>query len=127
MFFVCHVVKFDDELADVFTTLLGTGNQRRVFGGDGRRYVQIEYFNTYSRLTNHFLVSVFGSSTGIAIEDQNRLDTIHRRLGLFTDSPQDVKDPEKGSEERASDSERASDEGGKNIREGGGNNNRGGI
>ncbi|KAJ7773317.1 general substrate transporter [Mycena metata] len=63
---------------------------------------------------------VFGSSTGIAREDQNRLDTIHRRLGLFTDSPQDAKDPEKGSDERASDS--ASDEGGKNMRERGTNN-----
>lgn len=43
------------------------------------------------------------------MEDQTRLDTIHRRLGLFTDTPQDAKDPEaKGSEERVSDSEGAS-------------------
>ncbi|KAJ7158721.1 general substrate transporter [Mycena filopes] len=56
---------------------------------------------------------VFGSTTGIAMEDQTRLDNIHRRLGLFTDSPQDAKDPEaKGSEERTSDSEKASDGGG---------------
>ncbi|KAJ6494861.1 general substrate transporter [Mycena vitilis] len=49
---------------------------------------------------------VFGSTTGIALEDQSRLDAIHRRLGLFTDSPKDVKhDPEaKGSEERVSES-----------------------
>ncbi|KAJ7030473.1 hypothetical protein C8F04DRAFT_1113800 [Mycena alexandri] len=62
---------------------------------------------------------VFGSSTGIAIEDQNRLDTIHRRLGR--------QDPEKASEERASDSERASDEGGKRSEKEGGNNNIGAI
>jgi sugar porter (SP) family MFS transporter len=51
---------------------------------------------------------VFGSTTGIALEDQSRLDAIHRRLGLFTDSPQDVKqDAEaKGSEERVSESEK---------------------
>ncbi|KAF7374858.1 MFS glucose transporter mfs1 [Mycena sanguinolenta] len=47
---------------------------------------------------------VFGSTTGIALEDQARLEAIHRRLGLFDDSPQETKnDPEaKGSEERAS-------------------------
>jgi sugar porter (SP) family MFS transporter len=51
---------------------------------------------------------VFGSTTGIALEDQARLDAIHRRLGLFTDSPRDTKnDPEaKGSEERVSESEK---------------------
>ncbi|KAF8206387.1 general substrate transporter [Mycena galopus ATCC 62051] len=51
---------------------------------------------------------VFGSTTGIAREDQERLDVIHRRLGLFNDSPQETKnDPEaKGSEERASESEK---------------------
>jgi len=51
---------------------------------------------------------VFGSTTGLALEDQTRLDAIHRRLGLFTDSPRDVKhDPEaKASEERASESEK---------------------
>ncbi|KAJ7126953.1 general substrate transporter [Mycena epipterygia] len=51
---------------------------------------------------------VFGSTTGIAMEDQTRLDNIHRRLGLFTDSPQDTKnDPEaKVSEERGSESEK---------------------
>jgi len=51
---------------------------------------------------------LFGSTTGLALEDQTRLDNIHRRLGLFTDSPQDVKtDPEaKGSTEEASESEK---------------------
>ncbi|KAJ6619789.1 general substrate transporter [Mycena sp. CBHHK59/15] len=38
---------------------------------------------------------VFGSTAGIAMEDQTRLDNIHRRLGLFDDTPSDVKhDPE---------------------------------
>ncbi|KAJ6513211.1 general substrate transporter [Mycena sanguinolenta] len=53
---------------------------------------------------------VFGSTTGMALEDQARLDAIHRRLGLFTDdAPQDTKnDAEaKGSEERASESEKS--------------------
>ncbi|KAJ7903488.1 general substrate transporter [Mycena olivaceomarginata] len=55
---------------------------------------------------------VFGSTTGIARQDQDRLDAIHRRLGLFTDSPQDTKNDveAKGSEERASDSEKAKSE-----------------
>ncbi|KAJ7931540.1 hypothetical protein B0H13DRAFT_2247595 [Mycena leptocephala] len=51
---------------------------------------------------------LFGSTTGLALEDQTRLDNIHRRLGLFTDSPQEAKtDPEaKGSTEGASESEK---------------------
>jgi len=58
-------------------------------------------------ITLEEMEEVFGSTTGLALEDQTRLDTIHRRLGLFTDTPQDTKhDAEaKGSEERASDSE----------------------
>lgn len=50
---------------------------------------------------------VFGSTTGIALEDQARLDDIHKRLGLYDDTPRDVKnDPEaKTPSERASESE----------------------
>ncbi|KAJ7170721.1 general substrate transporter [Mycena crocata] len=51
---------------------------------------------------------VFGSTEGIAVEDQARLDAIHRRLGLFEDTPRDSKqDPEgNASDERISDSEK---------------------
>ncbi|KAJ6576513.1 general substrate transporter [Mycena vulgaris] len=51
---------------------------------------------------------VFGSTEGIAMEDQARLDSIHRRLGLFTDSPKDSKNDLEGksSEERVSESEK---------------------
>ncbi|KAJ7285011.1 general substrate transporter [Mycena rebaudengoi] len=47
---------------------------------------------------------VFGSSKNMAAEDQARLDGIHRRLGLFEDSPHETKnDPEaKVSEEGSS-------------------------
>jgi sugar porter (SP) family MFS transporter len=52
---------------------------------------------------------VFGSTKGYAKEDQARLDAIHRRLGLFTDSPKDIKtDPEgKVSDEREPESEKS--------------------
>jgi len=52
---------------------------------------------------------VFGSTDGIAVEDQARLDAIHRRLGLFDDTPKDVKNDPEGKasqEERVSESEK---------------------
>ncbi|KAJ7227225.1 hypothetical protein GGX14DRAFT_628926 [Mycena pura] len=50
---------------------------------------------------------VFGSTTGIAMEEQAHMDEIHRRLGLIQDLPQDTKrDAEAASsEDRASASE----------------------
>lgn len=50
---------------------------------------------------------VFGSTTGIAMEEQAHMDEIHRRLGLIQDVPQDTKrDAEAASaEERVSGSE----------------------
>ncbi|KAJ7756476.1 general substrate transporter [Mycena maculata] len=55
-------------------------------------------------ITLEEMEEVFGSTEGIAMEDQARLDNIHRRLGLFDDTPRDVKnDPEaKTSSERES-------------------------
>jgi len=51
---------------------------------------------------------VFGSTEGIAAEDQKRLDDIHRRLGLFEDTPRDVKNDSEAkiSSERASETEK---------------------
>ncbi|KAK7033159.1 MFS glucose transporter mfs1 [Favolaschia claudopus] len=52
---------------------------------------------------------VFGSTTGIAREDQARLDDIYRRLGLMEDGAKGTNNDieAKGSEERVSDSEKA--------------------
>ncbi|KAJ7494772.1 general substrate transporter [Mycena galericulata] len=51
---------------------------------------------------------VFGSTEGIALEDQKRLEDIHRRLGLYDDAPQHIKndDEAKTSSDRPSESEK---------------------